>query len=273
MGNISLKFILLVLIFNGIVEVYLALTETVVKKGFEIVLTSAGYVFVMILPLLLYFFRKHNVWIFLITFSLTLMTNKRGAIVIYLVLIIYYIFNYRIFLSKTKINIKTILLLLLLAVMYMVFYQETYSSLLNRYYLDEATGTIGSGRDVFWLYLFNYWLDSELINVLFGYGIVATKEIIGLVAHNDFLEYLFNYGIFGLFLWSFVLIKFFHNIKVVRKVDPYLYLMLMSCLIVLVGRGLFAGTLRTDNINLSISIGYLLAEFYKIKLSYCKYAN
>ncbi|WP_346863273.1 O-antigen ligase family protein [uncultured Draconibacterium sp.] len=259
--GISLKLLLLFLLFNGIWEIMLAYTHQLERQGMEIINTSAGYVFVMILPMLMYIYKKENIWIFSISLLLTLMTGKRGALVIYVVLILYSFYSFKYLKNSFKLNWKALVFLVVIFIAYNFFVDNTFSSLQHRIlnFENEKTGAIGSGRNIIWSTLIIQYLDGTVLHQIFGFGFFATRSISGFIAHNDFVEFLIDFGIFGLITWLLVLYRFHKNIKIVKQHDQYLFLMLAFCLIILGGRGLFSGTLRTDNINFSISIGYLLA--------------
>ncbi|MEF3077572.1 O-antigen ligase family protein [Winogradskyella poriferorum] len=256
----ALNLLLLALILNGCLEVFLAIINPLNSGGIRVVNTSAGYIFLMILPMLMYRFQKYNFWVFGLALVLTLMSGKRGAVVIYIFIIIYSLRNFKGVFKNFKFDWKAWLFLAILFVVGLYFIENAYDSLSHRFLNieDEKRGTIGSGRDVIWSTLIYFWADGSVFNQVFGFGFYASPKIEGHIAHNDFVEYLIDFGILGLLLWSLMLFRFYKNIKRVKKYDKYLYTLLFFCLVVFVGRGFFAGTNRTDNIVLSISMGYIL---------------
>lgn len=262
LSNVLLNVVLLIVLANGLWEIYYAFSFQRLKQGVEVINTSAGYIFVMILPVLLYRFRKDNIWIFLVTLILTMLTGKRGALVIYAVLILYGLLNYKTISRYFRINWKIVLFLVLIIVSYSVFMEYAYESLQHRLLTikNEQRGTIASGRDVIWSTLLSAWYNGDFINLLFGFGFYATIPINRFIAHNDFVEFLVDFGLIGLLLYCVVLVQFFKNIKRVKIINKHIFSLLMICFFVLIGRGFIAGTIRTDNIVLSISIGYLLGQ-------------
>lgn len=66
-----------------------------------------------------------------------------------------------------------------------------------------------SARDTLYSYLWNAWLNSDIIHQLFGYGISQTVTIVGNYAHNDWLEILIDYGLLGVVLYATIIIKLF----------------------------------------------------------------
>lgn len=59
-----------------------------------------------------------------------------------------------------------------------------------------------SGRDTIYSNLFNAWLNSDIIHLLFGHGFGSTIYISGgSWAHNDWLELLTNFGLLGVSIY------------------------------------------------------------------------
>lgn len=252
------------LVFNGAYEVFIAFNSVDLKMGVEIINTSAGYMFLMLLPMLMYRYQKQNFWLFSVAILFTLMSGKRGALITFVFLIVYALSNFKRVFKNFKFDWKAILFLVILFAIGFYFVEYAYDSLTFRLanIENEERGTIGSGRDVIWLTLITFWLDGSFFNQLFGYGFYSAYTIEGHIAHNDFIEYLIDFGILGFLLWSIIMTKFYKNIKRVKKYDSYLYIMLLFCFLILLGRGIFAGTNRTDQIVFSISLGYLLGVTY-----------
>src|SRR5690606_24406964 len=248
------------LIIGGLVDLYRAATNPLERMGMEVINTSSGYVFVMLLPLLMYRYREQSFWVFALLLGLTAMTGKRGALVIFAVLSFYYLMNLRTIGYSVRLNYKTVAAATLAAVSFVYFMSYAYESLIFRIetIVHPDRGTIGSGRDVIWRTLIEYWSTSGWSGAFFGSGYYSTISIEGHVAHNDYIQFLVDYGLVGLFVFLLLQLRFFIDIRSIRSLDKYLYCMLFMCLIVFCGRGLFAGTIRTDQIYWSISIGYLL---------------
>jgi hypothetical protein len=260
------------LFLGGLLDVYQAATNPLEKMGMEVINTSSGYVFAMLLPLLMYRYRNQSFWVFVLLLGLTAITGKRGALVIFAVLAGYYVLNLRIIGHSIRFNYKSVIAASLAFVAFVYFMEVAYESLIFRFenIVHPERGTIGSGRDVIWSTLLSHWYHGDVFNFFFGYGFFSTSSIEGHIAHNDFIEFLFDFGVFGLMLYIFVLFKYFKNIQNVKQYDKYLYFLLMTCLLIIIGRGMFAGTIRTDNIYLSISMGYLLAVATLKRLLYAK---
>jgi len=248
------------LMVGALFELYNAMANPLEKLGVEVINTSSGYVFAMLLPIMMYRYRAQGFWVFVLLLGLTAMSGKRGALVIFAVLAVYYVFNHRNLGLIVKFNWKTVVAASFAVIALVYFVETAYESVLFRFQtiVHPERGTIGSGRDIIWGGLIEYWRSASVGHIFLGSGYYSTIAIQGFVAHNDFIQFLVDYGLFGLLIYVVMLCMLYQNIRSMRPLDRYIYCLLFMCVIILVGRGLFAGTLRSDQIYWSVSIGYLL---------------
>lgn len=83
-------------------------------------------------------------------------------------------------------------------------------TILNRF---NRIGTDrGSGRLDIYNKLFNELYYSNQTNILFGHGYQSTKQQIGMLAHNDFIQILFDFGLIGSLLYSLFIFAFLYMI-------------------------------------------------------------
>jgi len=268
-NHLSDRWLLVVLCFlilGGVLDLHTAITNPRYRLGMDVINTSSGYVFLMLMPILMYRFRDQAVWVFFLTLILTAIAGKRGALTVYSALLVYYVFNYRIIAKQIRLNFRAVVgaVLAIAAVMY--FYEVAYESLTFRLdsIVDDRRGTIGSGRDQLWESLYYEWRSGDAGTILLGLGYFSTLTLVGLLAHNDFLQFLVDFGLLGFFLYLMIIAVAVRDVRRLRNVDRYVYLMLMVCILVLLGRGAFAGTIRTDQIYWAISFGYLLGVATKL---------
>jgi hypothetical protein len=212
------------------------------------------------------------IWVFFVTLILTVLTGKRGAMLIYGLLLFYSLVNIKMLAELIALNYKTLIFALITIIIALYAIDYGIESLKYRFVniVDERTGHIGSGRDYLWSSLLMHWWDGDVLKIFIGSGYNSAGAYIGLIAHSDFVGFLFEYGLLGLMIYLIMLNNFRKTVNRISFEMPYLGYLLTMCLIILVGRGLITGTIRTDNINLSIAIGYLLAMFVLSRGSHVK---
>lgn len=178
---------------------------------------ASAYLILWCLPLLLYF-KQTNITkaLILIAVISIIMTIKRGAILALVVSLIAYfvILIYSSRAASTKIKILGI------GSIFIVIVGFVFSSLSEKIF-TRLEDTSGSGRDELYLGIINKYKSGELHEIIFGYGINSTQQYtnelfynygntVGVAAHSDWLQYMFDFGVFGLI---FMIILHFHFLK------------------------------------------------------------
>ena len=166
---------------------------------YELSTNNRGYLFVSLLPFI-YFYRNRPwlQYVFLsIIIAFTVYSMKRGAILIILLCSVFFFWN------KTKnvpISQKILVLaiFLILAVtgsqlIEVLYYQ---SDFFQKRISDTLEGN-SSNRDIIVSNLLNKYANGNLLSWLFGFGANATIRDIGIEAHNDWIEVLYNQGLLG----------------------------------------------------------------------------
>jgi hypothetical protein len=180
------------------------------------------------LPIFLRYF-PHCWWspvgiliIFVSLFFTMLRTTLIAATVALLVISSWYLYLFR-----RKINLPKAVIAILVVVVFVVMGLRTQagSDLLKRMSdLDPREGS-GSGRYIFWRISLNYILDRDISAQVLGEGMGSVREIIyqnfglAIKSHNDWLDFAFSFGIFGLLaaLWSYLeLVRFANYLRSVK---------------------------------------------------------
>lgn len=81
---------------------------------------------------------------------------------------------------------------------------QTYSLLKFRVQIEYGLAVASSGRNL----IYESIIDLVGQNLLLGVGIGVTEKFVGLMAHNLFLQVLFETGVVGLVIWGVVWISF-----------------------------------------------------------------
>jgi len=167
--------------------------------------TSDVYYIVGLLPfILINTVKRYRIVPFLIVFACILMSNKRGAFIIFgSMMVIYYIMPSGPNKKTNNIIGRLLLVSIVLAVAYyfMMWMTSIYNfNMLNRMEQIEEDG--GSGRLDRWSFLISEMFNgNSTFRLLFGFGNGAVLEKTGGRAHNDFVQFLFDYGVIAVILY------------------------------------------------------------------------
>lgn len=178
------------------------LLSFLINKGIEVEDTTinVGYIFLetaLLLPLI-----KRNkylsLFIMVICGFFIIYSAKRGAILLYSVLLLLYIPS---FLEKAGKKIFIILAVFIISCVIGSNLIKQNDYLQKRY---EATleGNM-SNRDILYSKILDYCfgVNYSTSGLFFGYGFVSSKDVAGNVAHNDWLELLVDNGLLGLVIY------------------------------------------------------------------------
>lgn len=177
------------------------------------VINNTSYLFLFLTPFI--FLVKNKILknlIFLLMFTFVIEGAKRGALIIFVLILCYNIFDQIKALSKESAVNK-----LKYVVIYSAAIVVGYVYLLNKFTqntflisrlegLDE--GNV-SGRDVIYESLINNWMNAENFHhLIIGFGFASSMRYSGTgnLAHNDWMELLTNFGLIGVFLYAAIIL-------------------------------------------------------------------
>lgn len=184
--------------------------------------TSGVYTFLYLLPFFLVS-TKLTVKITGIIFVLliTAFSMKRGgAIALSLGLYLYYLVDIHCKrkVIKPKVVINAFCVICVLYLIVSIFMQEYFDNIIQR--MNLIADDEGSGRLEIFSLTWKMIINSDFVSLVFGHGwnAVVSKHEMGLSAHNDFLEIIYDFGIIGLvFYIMFVISMFKTAISMIRK--------------------------------------------------------
>jgi len=180
----------------------------------ENVVNNIAYRFVALFPFIFLFQKKKVLSIIMTVIILyfVISGSKRGAFFVAMIILVCFIFyQMRITTNKNSISAfirNAIFIVVLLSILNKLYSQNQY---LNSRLSSLVQGDT-SGRIIIYSNILNNWIDSDILHKAFGYGFAASITISGTssLAHNDWLELLSNFGVFGL---SIYMILFYHGIR------------------------------------------------------------
>lgn len=223
---------------------------------------NAGYIFVAIVPLLL-FIRK-PIWQYLLLLVcgvFVIAAMKRGAMVIYaitLVLFFYWTLQGQSFAKKSLISI--VILGGILVIIY--FFMHMFDT--SDYFYARFEQTIAgdaSGREDIYPYLLRLiFYYTTPLQLMLGHGAYGTLKVSDNFAHNDWLEIGVNQGMLGVAVYLIYWIAFLKtaiNLKHNRTIHHVLMLMIL----ILFAKTMFSMSYEDIPVCLSLCIGYCMANY------------
>ncbi len=236
------------------------------NDGAKEVTNNAGYVCVALLPLLV-LFEKRNLLVValaLLLYLLTILSMKRGAILVGSVLLLI-LFGWKLKNMEAEGRKRFLFLVCLFAVAVAGFAWLMWNH--SDYFRARVLMTMAgetSGRDVLYSSLLSAFLDtSSNWQFLFGRGALATIEVTNTnVAHNDWLELATNQGCLGVLVYAFF---FFSIAKVLlekEKWDRHKQILLMIFVIFLL-KSFFSMAYSSMDVVRFASLGFTMGSLQK----------
>lgn len=221
---------------------------------------NTGYNFLHIFPLLFFWNKKPILQYALLAFIFTfiVMGMKRGAIMIGLVCLIWFI--YRTY-KSSKSNRSLIIFLTSIAIICGVAYLINFynNSEYFQYRIEQTLEGNSSGRDNLYGSLWQYYINQNtLLNILIGNGAFQTVKIAGNFAHNDWLELLICQGFLGIIIYLAYFISLYKSFKNSRN-NALLYNILGMCLFIMLASSIFSMSYNSLSLSITLCLGYCLA--------------
>ena len=251
-----------IFLFQAIAVYFLVRNSYGLNSIDELRTNNSAYIFVSLFPLISLFNNKIKLQYTLIVllFVLTVLSLKRGAILI-MILEIFYFFKFSLReVGKYK-KIKIILSLCILITVGSAQIEQLYDD--NTAFQNRIEKTLEgnvSGRDNIIGNLIDKYLNSSLFNLLFGYGADATLKIGINYAHNDWIELLINQGLLSFIIFLLFWIMFYKMWRKEAKISSSIYLLLGLLFICSFPKTIFSMWYSMTNIYVTLPLGYCLAE-------------
>ena len=226
----------------------------------ELRTNNTAYLFVSVFPLV--YFHKNNTLIQYILIAIllffTITSIKRGAILI-VTLATFYFFMHTLKKSTFKIKLLTVAALLTIVFAGIDVVTNLYENSDTLQHRIEATlSGDTSGRDKIANHLLEIYTNSDIRHLIFGFGADGTLGY-GKYAHDDWLEMLFDQGIWGLLLFLSFWILLFKHWKTQEKNKTNLAFFLGLWLICNFTRTFFSMWYSMANIMVTMPLGYYFA--------------
>lgn len=165
--------------------------------------SNSGFILVCCLPMALIIPKKLRLYVYTILILACIYSGQRSAAVAALLTLP---IGFKCLKPYIKISDMFIMIILGAFVIYPIA-EDAITNLLLRHQHDINSGSIGSGRDIFWKIVWDdFW--SKDINIIIGNGMnsvpVLLKKEFGLAigAHNGWLDFLYSFGIIGVIIYG-----------------------------------------------------------------------
>lgn len=181
--------------------------------------------------------KKLKTIVIIAEFFAVFMVNKRTALISFVIaLVLYSLINSHVNESGNFLEtVKTIVIVTVAVTLFYYiskYFDDKYN--LNIYYrLFRIAEDGGSGRNDIYQNVWQGFLDSSFLQQLFGHGMNTAGQVGGAgQAHNDFLEILYDYGIFALiFVAVFYVSVIFEAFRLIKRKSPYAATFALSVII------------------------------------------
>ncbi len=201
---------------------YLVLTRTFFvgeEEGFR----DAIFPVLMLTPFFLMQKNKLKYVHIVISLALVLISAKRSAIIAVVLAYSFYFITYYSVLGKKQEGKRLrflVPLVLIVGVLYYLSSKGLFGLGLERF--RTISDDAGSGRDIIYGPLLSSFEQSSVWEQIFGHGTGSTRDVVGKLAHNDFLQVLYDYGVISLAFFTIIYIGFIRMaFKMRRKIDEF----------------------------------------------------
>lgn len=207
---------------------------------------SHVYLIIGLLPLAYYLFEEKQFIIFLISSIVLVILSDKGTPLISLFIIIGYFFYKWLSVKNLKVSYAFIIGIVTLPVILLIVDLLFLNNLIINKFFDKSILIRLSGYSE----IFDAMKEFSILEIFFGKGSSSVIALRGLAAHNDFLEYFFDYGLLGLFFFMLFLTSLFIFLKQGRNTS--FAIIIISILLPIT---LFSAIFTNTNMFLFLSLG------------------
>ena len=216
--------------FSCIISFYAKATTFDDREGLT---NNAAYYFPVAFPLLGVFLKKKILFAFAIVYLLFVMAGlKRGAIVCFIEEILAMVYFTTMVGSKHKI----VSILSASVLLFFLYYILTQILGNNDFLMARIEATMegkSSGRDDLYTVAWNAFINSNILNQIFGHGIDQSMTFVGNYAHSDWFELLIDLGIIGVLLYLLIfyrlIVIYFKFSERLRASERYIFVSILLC--------------------------------------------
>ena len=222
---------LLILLLPAIIT---CLIFVIKHSQLDIVVKDFIFIVLIFLPYVLYLNKLSvKVIITILFIFVIILSNKRTAIIsgiafLFFFILIQFIKSNKL-INKFKVLFSIVLITAIVGNYVLSEYSESTTNIIERFENIEDDG--GSGRDIIYKRVLDGIKNAKIENLFWGYGYNAvSNKLFGHPAHNDFLEIIYDNGLFVFVLYILLLYQIILYCYKHRHRKEY-YLSMMSCIV------------------------------------------
>ena len=235
------------------------------NTGLDETVNSEAYLLLSLFPIMVFFHNRpiiQYIGLFLIMFFL-ISGFKRGAILLGVVCLLTFLWQF----MQSKELYKKVITVVLggILLLFLIQYVEKLminSDLFSRRIMLTMEGN-SSGRDGIFSEYWSFFLNqNNMLTLLFGNGAFGTLKHLGLMAHNDWLEFLIDMGLFGTMVY---LVYWICNIRMcvksARICSHEVYVGILLFVIIYLGKSIFSMSIMSMSFYATSVFGYFVAQY------------
>ena len=175
---------------------------------------GTSYYILFLMPTILFTPHKWLRYIGLLITGVVLFSSfKRGGLIAFVLAIVAYLFVKEVLVERKFTRLLVFLIAVIALFIILIFIDNAMGNIISERILNIREDG-GSNRDQVWATTWNMICRSNSEQLIFGHGFnaVLKDSPLGLSAHNDFLEVLYNYGVICFIPYIFLHIRLIRQI-------------------------------------------------------------
>lgn len=229
--------------------------------------SNSGFILVCCIPMALIIPKKLRLYVYTILVLACIASGQRSAAVAALLTLPIGFKCVKQYIKPSDIFIMIILGAL---VIYPIA-ENAITNLLLRHQHDLESGSIGSGRSIFWKIVWDDFWNNDM-NIFIGNGInsvpVLLDEKFGMAigAHNGWLDFLYSFGIIGVIIYGLSIFNIFKMNKLIStQMSEYKNILLTIFFVFLIKCTTSHGYFDMSVMPMTMCMGIVLSNFYSSK--------
>lgn len=239
--KIQTSLFLLLIIYSIAILYYMI--QMYITRG-RLLVSNLSYNLLVIFPWLLiksdgYSF-KHIKLSTAIVSVFIIISLKRGAIIAFILMFLFYmIVEGRKQNKQTSYFIKLIISAVAISAVAIIVDNYLEGALFSRFTLAELQ--TGSGRNTMYEKVINSLRQRNIKDLVVGIGSGGSSQLLGTGAHNEWLEFIYSFGLIGVLLYFLLIISMVKQVIAKSRMRDEIYIPLAMSLIYVIAVGMYGG--------------------------------